>query len=61
MSLELNERLRSILVFSGADTFCVVADKKIVRVQNIIQSKATNVVKATWLVECVSQNAFVPW
>ncbi|XP_053311243.1 DNA ligase 4 [Spea bombifrons] len=45
----------------GEDTYCVVAGSINVRVKNIISSDEHDVVRATWLLECFENKAFVPW
>lgn len=43
------------------ETFCVIANEETIRVSNIIQLKKYDVVKPSWLLECVDENALRKW
>ncbi|KAM9830797.1 DNA ligase 4 [Syngnathus typhle] len=45
----------------GPDTYCVIAGLENMRVKNLILSNQHDVVRASWLLECLEQKGFVPW
>ncbi|XP_070569622.1 DNA ligase 4-like [Ptychodera flava] len=45
----------------GSETYCVLADRVAVRVQNIIRCNEYDVVKVTWLLDCLEKGRFLPW
>lgn len=47
--------------FKGATTFCIIANEKTVRVSNIIKLNKYNVVKPSWLLECIENNVLREW
>ncbi|CAB3987149.1 DNA ligase 4 [Paramuricea clavata] len=51
----------SIVQNPGKETFCVIAHKANVRVQNIIKQATCDVVHAFWLLECLESNKLLPW
>lgn len=44
-----------------SDTFCVVAERINVRVKNIISQDKYDVVKASWLINCLDSGELKPW
>lgn len=45
----------------GPETFCIVAERINVRVKNIISRKEFDVVKASWLINCLECDELKPW
>ncbi|XP_041473446.1 DNA ligase 4-like isoform X2 [Lytechinus variegatus] len=45
----------------GIDTYCVLADKVNLKVKNIFSAKIYDVVKTTWLIECLDAGHLLPW
>ncbi|XP_071488614.1 DNA ligase 4-like [Diadema antillarum] len=45
----------------GLDTYCVLADKVNLKVKNIISSDRYDVVKTSWLIECLDAGRVLPW
>ncbi|XP_061780188.1 DNA ligase 4 [Nerophis lumbriciformis] len=45
----------------GQDTYCVIAGLENMRVKNLVLSNQHDVVRASWLLECLEQKQFVPW
>ncbi|XP_069127951.1 DNA ligase 4-like [Argopecten irradians] len=45
----------------GPTTFCVLADKVAVRVNNLIRRDVYDVVKVTWFQRCVQASRWIPW
>lgn len=45
----------------GADTYCVIAGIENVRVKNLIRSNQQDVVRASWLLECLDRKQVLPW
>ena len=46
---------------TGADTWCVLADKCTVKVNNIMKKKSYDVVKTDWLLRCTRQEKLLSW
>ena len=49
------------VVFTGSQTYCVLADKRSLKVNNIIKTDLYDVVKVDWLLRCVEQKQLLPW
>jgi len=47
--------------FSGENTFCVVAEKMLIKVRNIVSKGVYDVVKVDWLLRCIEQQQLLPW
>ncbi|XP_033837878.2 DNA ligase 4 [Periophthalmus magnuspinnatus] len=45
----------------GPDTYCVVVGSENTRVKNLIASNKHDIVRATWLLECLHRKEVVPW
>jgi len=52
---------KSILFISGTGTFCIIADKRNVKVNNYASSGKYNVAKVDWLARCITLKALIPW
>ena len=56
--------LKTKIVFSyfpGSNTFCVIADKITIKVNNVISKGVYDVVKVDWLLRCIDQKRLLPW
>ena len=49
------------VVFLGSDTFCVLADKLSLKVNNIIKTDLYDVVKIGWFLRCIERMTLLPW
>lgn len=45
----------------GLETYCVLADKVNLKVKNIMSAKIYDVVKTSWLIECLDAERLLPW
>ncbi|XP_031573134.1 DNA ligase 4-like [Actinia tenebrosa] len=45
----------------GPETYCVIAERVNLRVNNIIKDAKHDVVKASWLIDCLNQVKLLPW
>ncbi|XP_033127857.1 DNA ligase 4-like isoform X2 [Anneissia japonica] len=45
----------------SVDTYCVIAEKINVKVQNVISSGEQDVVQASWLIDCLKTKRRLPW
>ena len=48
-------------MFLGSDTFCVLADKLSLKVNNIIKTDLYDVVKIGWFLRCIERTTLLPW
>lgn len=51
----------SIVQNPGENTFCVVAEKMLIKVRNIVSKGVYDVVKVDWLLRCIEQQQLLPW
>ena len=59
LELRLVEMGGTVVQNPTADTFCVVAEKENVKVKSIVKCGSTDVVKASWCVECINKRKVV--
>ncbi|ESP05690.1 hypothetical protein LOTGIDRAFT_181463 [Lottia gigantea] len=45
----------------GGETYCILADKIAVRVNNLIKRNIYDIVKGTWFVRCIENETYIPW
>ena len=50
-----------MVLFTGEETYCVLADKIVIKVKNIISKDVYDVVKARWFIKCINEKKFIPW
>ncbi|ELU10753.1 hypothetical protein CAPTEDRAFT_17890 [Capitella teleta] len=51
----------SIAQNPGSDTYCVIADKVQIKVNNLIRKGSHDIVRSSWLLKCVDQSRLIPW
>jgi hypothetical protein len=45
----------------GIGTYCVVVEKIVFRVNNMIKTNHYDIVKADWLIRCLDAKSLIPW
>ncbi|XP_052257350.1 DNA ligase 4-like [Dreissena polymorpha] len=45
----------------GIETYCVVVDRPVFRVSNMLKSNNYDIVRADWLLRCFDSNTLIPW
>ncbi|KAL4236518.1 DNA ligase (ATP) [Mactra antiquata] len=51
----------SIVQNPGRETYCVVVEKVVFRVNSMIKSTNYDIIKAQWLISCLENNTLIPW
>lgn len=50
-----------IFLLLGATTFCVLAEKVVMRVTNLMKRDLYDIVKVDWFKRCIDAQRFIPW
>lgn len=50
-----------VLILKGSTTFCVLADKVVMRVTNLMKRDLYDIVKVDWFKRCLDAQTFIPW
>lgn len=53
--------IQCIHVLIGSTTFCVLADKVVMRVTNLMKRDLYDIVKVDWFKRCLDAQTFIPW
>eukprot|EP00105_Crassostrea_gigas_P041960 XP_019926108.1 PREDICTED: DNA ligase 4-like isoform X2 [Crassostrea gigas] len=51
----------SVVQNPGSTTFCVLADKVVMRVTNLMKRDLYDIVKVDWFKRCLDAQTFIPW